>query len=234
MAADAAAPIFAPSPANPDKSSASADTVFCPELEEDVPALLCERIRQVNSGVAAVKANSNMIVGETQVVRLVVSRSGDEEAVVDEIGGPDSIYKKFKLSTGRYMEARLTVDNGLEITPTDWVRKDLGAGDVEDWEWNVKALAEGRFKVLLLTRVLKRQDDGTFITRPGRESEPQYVDVKITRSQEVEQQLGVFKRWLDALAAPAESLGNLLTLLGTVIAAAGGLWLAIRQFGKRE
>lgn len=206
--------------------------VYCPALEEEVPAIVCQRAMAVEQGVAGVKAKPEMVLGEMQTVSLAVSRSGNRQAVVDELGGPDAVFREFKLATGRYMEARLTADGGLEITPADWVRRDLGAGDLEDWTWQVKAVAEGRHQITLRTRVMKQQEDGRFIARPGRESEPQYVDVTITRGQEIEQQIGIVTRWMNALTAPTASLTNLLTLLTTLLVAAGGLWAAIRGFGR--
>lgn len=214
------------------ESSAASRLVYCDALEEMVPAIVCQRATAVNQGVAGVKAKPKMVLGEVQTVRLVVSRRGDQEAVEDELGGRDAVFREFRLATGRYMEARLTADSGLEITPSEWVRKDLGAGDLEDWEWQVKAMAAGRHMVTLRTRVMKQEADGRFIPRPGRESEPQYVDVEITRGQEIEQRIGLFARWLQALSAPLESMNNLLTLLTSLVAAAGGLWLALRNFGK--
>lgn len=207
--------------------------VYCDALEEEVPAIVCQRATAVNRGVAGVKARPNMVLGQVQVVRLVVSRGGDRQAVTDELGGRDAMFREFRLATGRYMEARLTADGGLEITPEDWVRRDLGAGDLDDWAWQVKAVAEGRHQVTLRTRVMKQVEDGRFIPRRGRESEPQYVDVTITPGQDFEQRIGIFTRWLDAISAPAESLTNLLTLLTTLLAAAGGLWAAIRAFGRK-
>jgi hypothetical protein len=185
----------------------------------------------VEAGVAGVKADPNMILGATQVVRLVISRSGDAGAMVQELGGPDAVYRQFGLATGRFMQARLTADSGLDVTPTEWVRRDLGAGDLEDWEWNVTATAQGRHRIILRTRVMQRLEDGSFIARPGRESEPQYVEVKITRGQDIEQRIGLVTRWMNALAAPTESLTNLLTLLGSLVAAGGALWLAVRKIG---
>jgi hypothetical protein len=230
---DAASPPPEPAPAPTTDAATTGDRVYCPVLEEEVPALVCARATAVDRGVAGVKAKPDMVLGDTQVVRLVVSRTGDSAAVVDELGGEAAVYRQFKLATGRYMEAQLAADSGLEIAPAGWVRRDLGAGDLDDWEWQVKALAKGRHQVMLRTRVMKEQEDGTFIPRPGRESEPQYVEVRITGDQEIEQKLTLFTRWLNALAAPAESLTNLLTLLGTLVAAAGGLWAAIRAFGRK-
>jgi hypothetical protein len=226
-----AAPGLTPGPAP--EAGATGPRVYCPLLEEEVPPIVCERATAVDRGVAGVKAKSEMVLNEVQVVRLVVSRTGDTGAVVDELGGPDEVYRQFKLATGRYMEAQLVSDGGLEIKPTGWIRRDLGAGDLEDWEWQVKALAKGRHQVILRTRVMKELEDGSFIPRPGRESEPQYVDVRITGEQNIEEKIGLFTRWTQALAAPAESLTNLLTLLGTLVGAAGALWAALRAFGRK-
>lgn len=208
--------------------------VWCPELEEELPAIVCERLKQVERGVAGVSAPKTMIVGETRMVRLVVSRAADSAAVADALGGPDAVSREFGLPTGRYMEARLTGSSGLQFTPDDWVRRDLGAGDMEDWEWQVTALAAGRHQVMLQTRVMTRLADGSFVARDRRPANPQYVDVTVTATQRLESGAGIVNRWLAALAAPTESLTNLLTLLATMVAAAAGLWAAIRGFGRKS
>lgn len=231
--APAPMPQPAPQPVTEPATRPAAARVYCPLLEEDVPPIVCERATAVDRGVAGIRARPDMLLDEVQVVRLVVSRAGNAPAVADELGGEGAVLRQFGLATGRHMEAQLTADGGLRITPAGWVRRDLGAGDLEDWEWQVKAVAQGRHQVLLRTRVMKEQEDGSFIPRPGRESEPQYVEVRITRAQAIDEQLGLFTRWTKALAAPAESLTNLLTLLGTLVAAAGALWAAIRAFGRK-
>ena len=155
---------------------------------------------------------------------------------VRALEGAPGVEHLFTPAVGRFIEAQLLGDSGLAVAadPATPAVQDLGAGDGGLWIWKVEALTEGQRTLTLRTRVMSRQQDGSFLPRGAPFTDTKTVMVTVSTGDRFTDNLGLFDRWLKALASPTESLTNLLTLLVTLIGAAGAVLAAVRAFGKRD
>ncbi len=227
---------MAPAPAPSAPAPVGADgLIHCAIVEERRTPEDCALLQQVVRGSAALKAPAAMLRGEQKSVHLAISRTAGSTAPTEALQDAPGVQHSFTPAVGRFIEARLIGDSGLEVTadPATPAVQDLGAGDGALWIWRVKAVDEGERTLTIQTRVMSRQPDGSFLPRGAIYTDTKNVRVTVGTGDVILDGISLFDRWLKALASPTESLTNLLISLGTLLGAVATLVAGIRTFGKR-
>lgn len=217
-------------------AAATDELIWCAIVEEQRTAGDCALLQQVARGAGALKVPDRMQRGAVASVQLAISRTAGSDAPARALQGAPGVEYLFTPAVGRFIEAQLLGDSGLAVSAdaaTPAVQ-DLGAGDGGLWIWKVKAEAEGQHTLTLRTRVMSRQPDGSFLPRGAPFTDSKTVTVTVSTGDWFIDHLGLFDRWVKALASPTESLSNLLTLLVTLIGTAGAVLAAVRAFGKGD
>lgn len=223
--ADAGTDLATPA-ANPSKSAA-ASPVFCAAIEEPASPEDCARFEQLRGrladGAAAFNAPATVKRGDTVRIRLAADRDATSSAPADAVDALSGDTVRIQTKVGRYMRAELSGD-GFRIAALTPAAQDLFTSNAAVWEWDATAVTGGRHVLSLKTWVETRGPDGTMRPR-WLKVEDRPVTVAVTWPM----------RLSDGVEATVGWLGrgtNLLKALAALIVAAGGLWLAIRQFGK--
>ena len=153
---------------------------------------------------------------------------GTSEAALAEESEDQELTPSKGIFVAPIMRVRLLPDPNFEIRPQSPAEQNTGADRAASWQWMVKPLKGGDHSLVAQVEVLEREEDGSL----------RAVDT-YKRRVAIKVRVGTWKGFLNALRGAA-SFGDLLatlfrswekTLLGltALIAAAVGLWAAIRQ-----
>jgi hypothetical protein len=209
--------------------------VWCPALEERMSAEDCATLSAVARGTGAFKTPERIERGKHETVILAVSRVAGSTDPSAAIAGAEGVERRFAPAVGRYMEASLLSGPGLEIVidPRTAELQDLGAGDGALWRWTITAVDPGTHELTIRTRVMTRLPDGSFTPRGSPYIDTRKVTVFVSTIDVIADNAENAGTVLTALSKPTENLSTLVGAIAALLAAIGGLWFAVRNFGKK-
>jgi len=145
-----------------------------------------------------------------------------EESEQQELGQSKAIY------VAPLMRVTLLPDPDFEIRRQSSAIQETGTDRAASWQWIIKPLSGGDHELIAKVEVLQKQEDGTLV-----------ASETFTRRLAVKVRVGTWQGFLNALKGAASfgdllatlfgSWGKTLTALTALIAAAVGLWAAIRK-----
>jgi hypothetical protein len=201
------------------------EVVDCPRTGTRETRAVCAAAAYLEKAAAAFNAPTTMQRDQTLRIRLAIDRDNDSEAAkaaVDKLPGETVA---FPTRAGRYMRATLTGQD-FDVKALDDPRKDLFLSPLASWEWDVTAKGEGPRVLTLRTFVEVPGPDGQL--KPAWEKiEDREVVITVTQAQKFADMLDESESWL-------KRGQNWLVALAAFIAALGGVWFAIRNFGKKN
>lgn len=216
-----------PATAVPDDHPTTADApAYCAASGGIIAPSVCARITilkaQLRPGSAAYNVPPAMVVGQVQTVRLSVNRQAGSAAPAAEVGGLGGTTVTFAPVVGQFMRAELTSApaTAFAIKANRETRQDLGGADSAVWEWSITALQPGHQHIIVRTWVELGPDNAMPVSIAA--NPDQIVDVTVTRSQAA-------SSFIDDAITWSGKGTNLFKALALLVAAAGGLWLAIRK-----
>lgn len=210
------------------------EDAYCPAVDYATSAVQCRRFTQekatLDAGLGVFNPPKAMTVGESRDLVLAVGKKADAADVHESVGGNTTQHVEVRTVVGHFMTATLT-GGGFDITPQGPQPKTLAADRSEVWQWRITAREAGPQKLMLTISVDATAADGTR-SRYDLARKPIDIDVAVTDSQrrdarakELEDKLrrgtgvmGALEKWLIALAA--------------LVVALGGVWIAVKTFGK--
>jgi hypothetical protein len=170
----------------------------------------------------------DMEVNNWHRLEFVVGRTDAalaEESEDQELGQSKDIY------VAPLMRVTLEPDPNFEIRRQSPDVQETGADRAASWQWSVKPLSGGSHALIARVEVLEKQADGNLLATET-----------YTRRLAVTVHVGTWQGFLNALKGAASfgdllatlfgSWGKTLTALTALIAAAVGLWAAIRKLRK--
>ena len=170
----------------------------------------------------------DMEVNNWHRLEFVVGRTDAalaEESEDQELGQSKDIY------VAPLMRVTLEPDPNFEIRRQSPDVQETGADRAASWQWSVKPLSGGSHALIARVEVLEKQADGSLLATET-----------YTRRLAVTVHVGTWQGFLNALKGAASfgdllgtlfgSWGKTLTALTALIAAAVGLWAAIRKLRK--
>jgi hypothetical protein len=170
----------------------------------------------------------DMEVNNWHRLEFVVGRTDAalaEESEDQELGQSRDIY------VAPVMRVTLLPDPDFEIRRQSPETQETGTDRAASWQWMVKPLRGGAHELIAKVEVLQPQPDGTRVP----------IET-YTRRLPVEVHVGTWQGFLNALKGAASfgdllgtlfgSWGKTLTALTALIAAAVGLWAAIRKLRR--
>lgn len=189
---------------------------------ELLPPPVCAGYAQLKPAKGAFNAPRTLALDEVVPIRLVITRragGADAAADVDPLPG-DTV--RFSTRAGRYMRATLTGTPGLKIAARTPERQDLLTRPSASWDWEVTAVGAGPQILTLRTYVeLAADQDGKL----WEEVEDHPITVEVPPGRQASNFVDNLIEWLGT--------GRHLVLAMTaLVTALGGLWFAIRTFGK--
>lgn len=214
---------YADATVNIDDASANADAPTLPDAPDTDtgPA-------DVEEGVGAFTELPDMEVDNWYIVEFSVAP--DEVVLSNQTEGQELTSPK-PIYVAPIMRVTLQSDPGIEIRPSTPQLARTGKDKAESWQWSVKPLTDGERTLYAKVEVLERLPNGELDT----------IDI-YTRRVAAQVKVGTWKGFLiairnaaslgDALATLFASWEKTLIALAALIAAAGGVWLAIRKWGK--
>lgn len=177
----------------------------------------------LRDGLAAFRP-PEMTVGTPTTMTLAVGAAEQAKAVVESLGGDAATVKRIEIRIGDSLAAELAGSPDLfKIAPTGRVVKPMPDNHRQSWAWDVTPLVAGAHNLTLTIGVPAIGASG---------AADFYLESKVYPVKVVARPptpIGV----LDAVAKFLTSLRGLLIALAAVIAAAGGVWLGLRNFGKK-
>jgi len=191
---------------------------------ERVPPETCERISRLARAAGAFNAPDAMVRDETTRIRFALDRDNDAAAAAAAVDTLPGETVSIETRAGRFMRVTLT-GQGFEVKPLDPERKDLFASPLASWEWDVTPEEEGDRILTLRTFVEIPMADGEMKTA-WEQIENREIRVSVTFGQRVEDIAAESEAWL-------KRGQNWLIALAAFITALGGVWLAIRSFGRK-
>jgi len=158
---------------------------------------------------------------------------GPNEAAIGEETEGQQLTTPRAVFVSATMRVTLLPDSGFDIRPQSADVQNTGVDRTATWEWKVTPLRGGKATLFAKVEVGKRNPDGTFA-----------VANTYTRRVAVHVKVGTWAGFGNALkraSTVGELLGTLfsawektLIALAALIAAASGVWLAIRNWGKAK
>jgi len=182
-------------------------------------------VASAQKGRGAFVDPGDMAVDNWHRVEFVVALT---EAGLAEESEEQVLTKSRAIYVAPLMRVTLLPDPDFEIRPQSPAVQETGADRAASWQWSVKPGRGGAHELIARVEVLDKQPDGGLL-----------VAETYTRRVPVEVKVGTWKGFLNAIKGAA-SFGDLLatlfkswekTLLGltALIAAAVGLWAAIKK-----
>lgn len=178
----------------------------------------------LRGGLAAFRP-PEMTVGTPTTLTLAVGAAEQAKAVVESLGGDAATVRRIEIHIGDSLAAELTGSPDLfKIAPTGRIVKPMPDNHRQSWAWDVTPLVAGAHSLTLTIGVpaIGAAGAADFYL------ESRVYPVKVVARPATP--TGV----LDAATRFLTSLRGLLIALAAVIAAAGGVWLGLRNFGKKE
>jgi hypothetical protein len=198
--------------------------------DADVPNEAAPPATNPEKGRGAFVRPGDMEVNNWHKLEFVVGRT--DAALVEESEGQE-LGQSREVFVAPVMRVTLLPDPDFEIRPQSPERQDTGTDRAASWQWRVKPLKGGAHELIAKVEVLQKQPDGT-----------ELVVETYTRRLPVTVHVGTWQGFLNALKGAASfgdllgtlfsSWGKTLTALTALIAAAVGLWAAIRKLRKSK
>lgn len=185
---------------------------------------------QTVQGFGAFVEPGAMVLGNWYPLEFVV---GPDAAALEAESEDLPLTVATRVYLARVMRVTLLPNPNFEIAPPNATVKDTGEDLTEAWQWNVRPLHDGTHRLIARVEVGKLRRDRTFVASDGR-----------TRRVSIRVKIGTWQGFVRALRR-ASTTGDLFATLfasweKTAIAltgllgASGGVWLAIRGWGKRK
>lgn len=156
---------------------------------------------------------------------------GRNEAALAEESEDQELTRSKAIFVAPLMRVTLLPDPDFEIKPQSDVTQETGADRAASWQWMVKPLRGGSHALIAQVEVLERRPDGSIVSI---ETYKRRLAIRV--------RVGTWQGFLNALKGAATfgdilgtlfgSWGKTLTALTALIAAAVGLWAAIRKLRK--
>lgn len=209
---------------------------YCPAVGQAASAAQCRRFTQeratMEAGIGVFNPPREMEVGAVHHLVLAVGRRGDAAEVHEAVGGEAKQRVELRTAVGHLMTATLS-GGGFKITPEGPQQKTLSADRREGWEWDVEAVRAGTQKLLLVISVDSSTVDGR-ATRYELARRAIDIQVKVTEKQRKEEETQALEAKLKRGERVMSALEKWLIGLAALVVAAGGVWIALRSFGKRK
>ncbi|MBO9713796.1 hypothetical protein [Sphingomonas sp.] len=211
-----------------DNAAAPADD-YCEAIDAYVGKVQCARLtdqkHRLSEGIAAFNPPTKMTVGKPMDLTLALGKKADAERVDAALNtpAPTTVRVHVAAKLGRYMRATLT-GGAFDIKPLTPEQQDLGADRFGIWTWHVTPKEAGDQPLQLSVEAEAVGLDGQ-PTRIALASQQITIHVGVTGVQRAEEGIANGTSVLTGLE-------GLLLKLAAVVAAAGGVWLALRRFGK--
>jgi len=197
---------------------------FCAELAVQRDSLA--------EGVAAFNPPRQMTLGEPTRVTLPIGAKAERAAVERQAGGAPGEAVSVEIRIGRYMTASLS-GSAFDITPVGSPERDLGMSNREDWQWDVKPLAQGAQTLQVEVEAFARDEAGKRTRIELFRSEPIAVDVDVTGEQARKNAIDQASREIGNTTPLLETMTKWLGGLAALILAAGVVKWRLRNFGRR-
>ncbi|UZK66771.1 hypothetical protein [Sphingomonas sp. M1-B02] len=212
--------------------------VACDVVNDDVPEAECRDYERQKArlapGLMSFDPPTTMLVGMSYELTLSVGLAANAEAVRAVVRQEGRRLEERAIPVGKYMTASLSGGAfQIESTGQEGPARTLGADRSDVWQWRVTPLAKGKQRLLLTVSVEAMGPGGArsrfaLVTRPieiavevsPADAQKAKADDREKRLKQGTSMLNLLRDWLMALAA--------------VIAAAGGVWLGIRRFGREK
>jgi hypothetical protein len=216
------------------ETGAAAALPWCPLVEERLPADECAALAAIPRGTGAFKTPERMRRGESSTVILAISREANSDAPAKAIAGAEGREGRFAPAVGRHIEAKLLAEPGLKVEPDPATPElqDLFAGSEGLWRWTITAEQKGEHQLTLRTRVMTKRPDGSFAPKGQAFSDTRRIAVEVEGVDSLVDGSTEANRAFEALTDSSDGLAKLVGALTALVVAIGGLWLAIRRFGK--
>jgi hypothetical protein len=216
--------------------SAAGEAIYCEAVDHDTSAAECRRFTRerdnLQAGLGVFEAPRQMTLGESRDLVLSVGKKADAGEVHATIGQDRTKHVEIPTQVGHYMTATLT-GGGFDIDPSGPQAKTLAADRSEVWQWRIKAKEEGPQRLVLTISVDATNADGSR-SRYDLETRPFDIAVNVTDSERRTRRAQELKKTIDDGTTVLGGVEKLLIALAAVIAAVGGVWIAIRTFGKKK
>ncbi|MEP9360720.1 hypothetical protein [Sphingomonas sp. KR3-1] len=205
----------------------------CPAIggRQASPAQCAEYTRQANAltdGIAAFDPPGKMRMGAPETLTLVIGQAADAAAVTNAVvgdSGDANMVRTEKVAIGENVSAELSSPNSMfRIAPEGRVVKPMPARGQQIWQWSVEALVPGKHKLTLTVGVPILGAAGE-VWQPVLEPRTFEIDVQARPR--------TWPEFFDDLAKFFTSLKGALVALAAVIAAVAGVWLAVKNFGRK-
>ena len=219
-----------------ENATAGDDTIYCEAVDHDTSAAECRRYTRehanLQEGLGVFEAPRQMTLGESRDLILSVGKKANAGEVHASIGQERSKHVEIATQVGHFMTATLT-GGGFDITPSGPQPKTLAADRSEVWQWRIKAKEEGLQRLVLTISVDATNADGTR-SRFDLETRPFDIAVNVTDSERRTRRAQELKKKMDDGTTVLGGIEKLLIALAAVVVALGGVWIAIRTFGKKK
>lgn len=219
-----------------ENASAGAGTLYCEAVDHDTSAAECQRLTReranLQAGLGVFETPREMMLGESRDLVLSVGKKANAAEVHDAVGSDRTKHVEIATQLGHYMTATLT-GGGFDIAPSGPQAKTLAADRSEVWQWRIKAKEEGLQKLTLTISVDATGADGSR-SRYDLESKTFDIAVNVTDSERRARKAQELKKRIDDGTTVLSGLEKLLLALAAVVVALGGVWIAIRTFGKKK
>jgi hypothetical protein len=215
-------------------NAAGAEDSYCPAVDFATSVAQCRRFTQekstIESGLGVFNPPSEMVVGESRDLVLGVGRKADTTEIHESVGGNASQQVEIRTPIGHHMTATLS-GGGFDIAPEGPQSKTLSADRREVWQWRIKAKEAGPQQLLLVISVDASAQDGAQ-TRYELARKPIAIQVNVTDAEKREQRTKALEDRIGHGTRVLSALEKWLIALGAVVVALGGVWIAVRTFGK--
>jgi hypothetical protein len=208
---------------------------YCDAIDTEASPKDCARFTRERAnlaeGLAVFNPPSQMTVGDSLDVTLSVGKRVDAAEVRASVAGDRKGHVEIRTRVGHFMTATLS-GGGFEIKPEGPQRATLGADRREIWLWHVTAKQAGAQQLLLTVSTDATASDGTR-SRYSLATRPFAVAVKVSAAENRQEKAKAIKGDIDNGTMVLGGLQNLLIAIGLAVTALGGIWWAIRNFGKK-
>jgi hypothetical protein len=215
-------------------NAAAEEDAYCPAVDYATSAAQCRRFTEekatLEAGLGVFNAPSEMVVGESRDLVLGVGRKADAAEVHESVGGNAAQHVEVRTPVGHFMTATLS-GGGFDITPEGPQPKTLAADRSEVWQWRITAKEAGLQKLLLTISVDATAPDGSR-SRYDLARKPIDINVKVTDAQRRDARAKALEDKLRRGTGVMGALEKWLIALAAVLVALGGVWIAVRTFGK--
>ncbi|MBC9031532.1 hypothetical protein IAG41_03925 [Sphingomonas sp. JC676] len=210
------------------------EDAYCPAVDYATSAAQCRRFTEekatLEAGLGVFNAPSEMVVGESRDLVLGVGKKADAAEVHESVGGNATQHVEVRTPIGHLMTATLS-GGGFDITPAGPQPKTLAADRSEVWQWRITAKEAGPQKLLLTISVDATAADGSR-SRYDLARKPIDINVAVTDAQRRDARAKALEDKLRRGTGVMGALEKWLIALAAVVVALGGVWIAVRTFGK--